>query len=121
MLEGIQIEATNQGVELIIQEVEYAASDLSAAAISIVEADVDFIIIAANQASAATAIKALHVAGSEVDCITSYVNASPSFGALIADVVGEFDVYAGAWVDFFEADGVNDGLALHTTQTGFDH
>jgi len=106
MLQGIEIEAATQNVELVVQEVEYAASDLSAAAIAIVEADVDFIIIAANQASAATAIKALHVAGSDVDCITSYVNASPSFGALIANVVGEFDVYAGAWVDFFEADGV---------------
>jgi ABC-type branched-subunit amino acid transport system substrate-binding protein len=106
MLEGIQIEATNQDVELVVQEVEYASTDLSAAAIAIVEADVDFIIIAANQASAATAIKALEVAGNDKDCITSYVNASPSFGALIAEVLDSFDVYAGAWVDFFEADGV---------------
>lgn len=113
MLQGIEIEAANQGVELVIQEVEYASADLSAAAISIVEADVDFIIIAANQASAATAIKALQLAGSEVDCITSYVNASPSFGALIAEVVGAFDVYAGAWVDFFEADGVTPSAAYN--------
>lgn len=106
MLEGIEIEAANQNVTLVKQEVEYSATDLSAAAISIVEADVDFIIIAANQGTAATAIKALEVAGSDVDCITSYVNASPSFGALVAEVVDSFDVYAGAWVNFFEADGV---------------
>jgi ABC-type branched-subunit amino acid transport system substrate-binding protein len=106
MLQGIEIEAANQGVTLVKQEVEYAATDLSAAAIAIVEADVDFIIIAANQGSAATAIKALEVAGNDKDCITSYVNASPSFGALIAEVLDSFDVYAGAWVDFFEADGV---------------
>lgn len=106
MLEGVRIEAENQGVTLVEQEVEYAATDLSAAALAIVEADVDFIIIAANQGSAATAIKALEVAGNDVDCITSYVNASPSFGALIAEVTDSFDVYAGAWVDFFEADGV---------------
>jgi ABC-type branched-subunit amino acid transport system substrate-binding protein len=106
MLEGIEIEAANQNVTIVKQEVEYAATDLSAAALAIVQADVDFIIIAANQGSAATAIKALEVAGSDVDCITSYVNASPSFGALIADVVDSFDVYAGAWVEFFEADGV---------------
>ena len=105
MLEGIEIEATNQGVTLVTVEVEYGAADLSAAALTIVEADVDFIIIAANQASAATAIKALEVAGSDVDCITSYVNASPSFAALIKDTLDSFDVYAGAWVDFFEADG----------------
>jgi len=113
MLEGIEIEAAAQGVTIVKQEVEYAATDLSAAAIAIVEADVDFIIIAANQASAATAIKALHVAGSDVDCITSYVNASPSFGALIKDVVNSFDVYAGAWVDFFEADGVTPSAAYN--------
>lgn len=106
MLEGIEIEALAQGVTLVKQEVEYSATDLSAAAISIVQADVDFIIIAANQGTAATAIKALEVAGSDVDCITSYVNASPSFGGLVAEVVDSFDVYAGAWVEFFEADGV---------------
>ena len=106
MLQGIEIEAEKQNVELVTVEVEYAASDLSAAAITIVEADVDFIIVAANQANAATAMKALEVAGSDVDCITSYVNASPSFAALIKDTLDSFDVYAGAWVDFFEADGV---------------
>jgi|LGVE01.1.fsa_nt_gb ABC-type branched-subunit amino acid transport system substrate-binding protein len=105
MLEGIEIEAANQSVELVIVEVEYGAADLSAAALTIVNADVDFIIVAANQASAATAIKALEVAGSDVDCITSYVNASPSFAALIKDTLDSFDVYAGAWVDFFEDDG----------------
>lgn len=113
MLQGIEIEAAAQGVTLVIQEVEYAATDLSAAAISIVQADVDFIIIAANQASAATAIKALQVAGNDVDCITSYVNASPSFGALIKDVVSSFDIYAGAWVDFFEADGTTPSAAYN--------
>lgn len=106
MLQGIEIEAANQGVTLVKAEIEYGASDLSAAAITIVEADVDFIIIAANQASAATAMKALEVAGSDVDCITSYVNASPSFAALIKDTLDSFDVYAGAWVNFFEEDGV---------------
>lgn len=106
MLQGIEIEAATQGVTLVKQEVEYAATDLSAAALAIVTADVDFIIVAANQASAATAIKALEVAGSDVDCITSYVNASPSFAALIKDTLDSFDVYAGAWVEFFEADGV---------------
>lgn len=106
MLQGIEIEAAAQGVTLVKQEVEYAATDLSAAALTIVQADVDFIIVAANQASAATAIKALELAGSDVDCITSYVNASPSFAALIKDTLDSFDVYAGAWVEFFEADGV---------------
>ena len=113
MLEGIEIEATNQGVTIVKQEVEYAATDLSAAALAIVEADVDFIIVAANQASAATAIKALEVAGNDKDCITSYVNASPAFGALIAEVNDSFDVYAGAWVDFFEADGVTPSAAYN--------
>ena len=105
MLQGIEIEAAAQGVTLVKQEVEFAATDLSAAALAIVEADVDFIIVAANQGSAATAIKALEVAGNDVDCITSYVNASPSFAALIADTLDSFDVYAGAWVEFTNADG----------------
>ncbi|QVK21036.1 ABC transporter substrate-binding protein [Mycoplasmatota bacterium] len=104
MLEGIELEAEKNNVELEIVEVEFGAADLSAAAIKIVEADVDFIIIAANQGSAATSIKALEVAGSDVDCITSYVNASPSFGALIAETLDSFDVYASAWVDILNDD-----------------
>lgn len=122
MLEGIEIEAAAQGVTLVKQEVEFAATDLSAAALAIVEADVDFIIVAANQGSAATAIKALEVAGNDVDCITSYVNASPSFAALIADTLDSFDVYAGAWVEFFNADGtVTDEYQLYIdTMTEFN-
>lgn len=105
MLEGVEAEALRQGITLVIVEVEYNAPDLSAAALTIVNAEVDFIIVAANQVSAGTAIKALEVAGSDVDCITSYVNASPSFAGLIKDTFDNFDVYASAWVDFFEADG----------------
>lgn len=123
MLEGVELEAERQNVELVVQEVEYAGTDLSAAAIKIVEADVDFIIIACNQASAGVAMKALQMAGSEVDCITSYVNASPSFGAVLETVLTSFDVYAGAWVSFFEEDGVTptaDYELYVETMTEFD-
>jgi len=117
MLEGVRIEAQNQNVTLVEQEVEFAGTDLSAAALAIVQADVDFIIVAANQGSAATAIKALELAGNTKDCITSYVNASPSFGALIGEVLDTFDVYAGAWVEFFKADGTpTDEYNLYVTE-----
>lgn len=123
MLEGIEIEGAKQNVELVIEEVEYAGVDLSAAAIKMVQADVDFIIIACNQASAGVAMKALQAAGSDVDCITSYVNASPSFISGIAGVLDSFDVYAGAWVNFFEEDGVTptaDYNLYVETMTEFD-
>jgi len=107
ILNGVEIEAANQNVSLVKVQVEASAIDMSAAALTIVNGDVDFIIVAANQVPAGVAIKALSAANSDVDCIVSYVNAAPSFVEGISAELANFDVYASAWINIFQADGVS--------------
>ncbi|PAT01670.1 hypothetical protein CI105_05345 [Candidatus Izimaplasma bacterium ZiA1] len=106
ILNGVEIQAALEGVTLVKKQVAPDAVDMSAAAIDILDADVDFVIIAANQTPAEVAIKALSAAGSTTDAIVSYVNAAPQFVENISAELANFDVYASAWLDIYEADGV---------------
>ncbi len=114
ILNGVEIQAEEEDVTLVKAQVAADATDMSAAALTIIQGDVDFIIIAANQAPASIAIKALNAAGNDVDVIVSYVNAAPTFIALIKDDIANFDVYANAWVNIFAENGVDfsDGYNL---------
>lgn len=105
ILNGVQIQAAKENVTLVEAQVAADATDMSSAALTIINADVDFIIIAANQVPASIAVKALSAGGSDVDCIVSYVNAASSFIELISAELANFDVYASAWINIFEADG----------------
>jgi len=118
ILNGVEIQAALEGVTLVKKQVAPDAVDMSAAAIDILDADVDFIIIAANQTPAEVAIKALSTAGSTTDAIVSYVNAAPQFVENISAELANFDVYASAWLDIYEADGVtlNAGYLEFATQ-----
>ena len=102
---GVRLQARIEGVTLIEAQVAGDAVDMSAAALTMVNAGVDIVIVAASQIPAEIAIKALSAAGSDVDVIVSYVNAAPAFVANIKDELANFDVYANAWLDLFEADG----------------
>jgi len=107
MLNGIQKRASELGIALAsVVQVDPTSDDLSTAAQSTKAAGVDVIIVAANQAPAATAIRALNVAGSDVPVITSYVNADATWLAGVQDVLVNFDVYASAWISIFAEDGV---------------
>jgi len=102
---GIRLQAKIEGVTLIEAQVAGDAVDMSAAAATIIAGDVDIVIVAASQIPAEVAIKALSAAGNTDDVIVSYVNAAPTFIANIAAELANFDVYANAWLDLFEADG----------------
>jgi len=104
ILNGVQIQATAAGVTLVTEQVAPTATDMSAAALSIFGADVDAVIVAANQVPAEIAIKALSAAGNTSPAIVSYVNASPTFIANIAAELANFDVYSSAWINIFNED-----------------
>lgn len=106
MSTGIRLQARIEGVTLVEAQVAADAVDMSAAAATILAGDVDIVIVAASQIPAEVAIKALSAAGSTDDVLVSYVNAAPTFIANISDELANFDVYASAWLDLFEADGV---------------
>jgi branched-chain amino acid transport system substrate-binding protein len=98
-LAGIQVRAAELGVELVEVQVASDANDMSSAAQTIVSANVDVAIAAANQVPSEVAIKALAAAGNTAPVITSYVNASPVFIEGIKEVLTSFDVYVNAWLD----------------------
>lgn len=106
ILNGIEIQAAAENVTLVKAEVAADAVDMSAAALTLVNGNVDIVIVAANQVPAEVAIKALSAAGSTADVIVSYVNAAPSFVGNISAELANFDVYASAWLDLFESDGI---------------
>ena len=117
ILNGVKIQAAAEGVTLVEAQVAADATDMSSAALTIINAEVDFIIIAANQVPASIAVKALSTGGSDVDCIVSYVNAAASFIELISAELANFDVYASAWINIFNADGtLSDGYNLFVTE-----
>lgn len=89
------------GVEFVEEQVAAGAADVSAAVTSIKNADVDFIIIAAIQATMPTIVKELAAQGVGVDAITTYVNVSSAMSeAVIGDIEGKFDLYGPGWVDY---------------------
>jgi ABC-type branched-subunit amino acid transport system substrate-binding protein len=117
ILSGVRKQATEEGVTLVEAQVAADATDMSAAALTIVDGDVDFVIVAANQTPASVAIKALSSAGNTADAIVSYVNAAPSFIQSIATDLANFDVYASAWINIFKEDGTfTDEYTLFATE-----
>lgn len=106
ILNGIQLRASELGIPLTEVQIDPAADDLSTAAQTILAANVDVVLVAANQVPAATSIRALSLAGSTSPVITSYVNAELSWLAGVQESLANFDIYASSWNNIFEADGV---------------
>ncbi len=100
---GVEAEAAEHGIEIVAAQV--GGDDHDSEALSIVNADVDIVILGANQGPAVTALYALLGQGNTVPVLTSYVTADASFIDFIAPVLGVFDVYANAWVDLFDDTG----------------
>lgn len=101
LLYGAQVKAKELGVELVEAQVEPGATDVSAAVTKIKEANVDFVIGAAIQATIPTIVKELAAQSVNKDVITTYVNVSPAIAStFIADIQGKFDVYGTGWVAF---------------------
>lgn len=107
LLEGIEEVADREGIELVSQQVNPDASDMSSQANSVVDANPDVVIVAANQQPAETAITALYDAGNEADVLTTYVNAAESMIENLETEVSseQFDLFASQWVNLFDEEG----------------
>ena len=98
MLEGAEAKAAELGVELVSAQVTPGATDVSAAVTSIKGEGVDFVIVAAIQATMPTIVKEMANQNMTVPAITTYVCAAVSITEQIAaDIAGKFDVYASSW------------------------
>ncbi len=92
---------TMSGIEYVEQQVAAGAPDVSSAVTAIKNANVDFVIIAAIQATMPTIVKELAAQGVNKDAITTYVNVSSAMSkAVIADIDGKFNLYGPGWVDY---------------------
>lgn len=101
LLWGAQEMAKELGVELVEQQVAAGATDVSSAVTSIKDANVDFIVGAAIQATIPTIIKELAAQNVNKDVITTYVNVSPVIAqGVVNEIAGKFDVYGNGWVSF---------------------
>jgi branched-chain amino acid transport system substrate-binding protein len=99
LLAGIESRASALGVNVVSVQVAADSADMSAAAQTVLSENVDVVIVAANQAPAEVAIKALAAAGNSAPVITSYVNANLTFGEGIREAFAAFDVYTSSWLD----------------------
>ena len=98
MLDGAQAMAAKLGVELVVEQVAAGAADVSAAVTKIMQANVDFIISGAIQATTPTIVKELAAQGNTKGVITTYVCASVAVSDAVKDsIAGKFDVYSSSW------------------------
>lgn len=112
MLEGASSKCAELGIEYVEAQVAAGAADVSAAVTSIKDAGVDFVIVAAIQATMPTIVKEMAAQGMTVPAITTYVNVSPAISEQVAtDIAGKFDVYGNGWVSY--EDERADNLALY--------
>lgn len=97
---GVEAKAKELGIEIVAEQVAAGATDVSSAVTSIKNANVDFLIGAAIQATIPTIVKELAAQNVNKDLITTYVNVSPVISeAVINEINGKFDVYGLGWVD----------------------
>ena len=101
MLDGISKMCKDNGVELVAEQVAAGAADVSAAVTSIKNANVEYVCVAAIQATMPTIVKEMAAQGMNVPAITTYVNVSPAISEQVAaDIQGKFDVYGNGWVSY---------------------
>lgn len=101
LLWGAETKAKELGVEVVTQQVAAGATDVSAAVTAIKNANVDFVVVAAIQATFPTIVKELAAQGVNKDVITTYVNVSPVIAkTVVNEIKGKFEVYGNGWVSF---------------------
>jgi len=101
LLWGSETKAKELGVQVVTQQVAAGATDVSAAVTAIKNANVDFVVVAAIQATFPTIVKELAAQGVNKNVITTYVNVSPVIAkTVVNEIKGKFDVYGNGWVAF---------------------
>lgn len=108
MLNGAKQKAQELGVELVEEQVEPGATDVSAAVTSLLADSPDFILGAAIQQTFPTIIKALNDQGNKAPVITTYVNVAPMIADAVKDAAANFEILGNGWVDFTQPTAVEE-------------
>ena len=113
ILAGVLRQAEETDVPVIVQEVDAAATDYTAAVSVLKNQGCDVVIAAMNQAPLATVMNSMRDVNYNADVITSYVSASVvTLGALVdaGSITADRRVYTTAWLDTSTEAGMNDYL-----------
>lgn len=113
MLTGIKRQAQEGSVDLVVQEVDAAATDYINAVSYLMANGCDVVIAAMNQVPLATALSSMAAVDYNVPVISSYVNASPTtLGALVdaGFITADRPVYTTTWLDTGTEAGMNEYL-----------
>ena len=119
---GVERMAQTLGVDVFSAQV--SGTDYASAALAIVNADVDVVIVAMNQWAAQAGLINLGLSGSTVPAIISYVGADASVIDGIKDFWGamNFDIFANAWVSTLDESGeLTDAFKEFQTQIARAH
>lgn len=108
MLEGAKKKAEELGVELVSEQVQPGATDVSAAVTSLLAKQPDFILGASIQETFPTIVKALGSQGNTAPVITTYVNVAPVIAESLANEASQFDILGNGWVDFTQETAVEE-------------
>lgn len=101
LLRGIRAQAEELGVAIATHSVEPEATDVSEVVQSMLEQDVDFMILAASRKPVVTIARELARQGSQVPVITSYANMSNTVANRLYQQTGDqFPIYAPSWLDY---------------------
>lgn len=100
---GLERVAQAQGVEVVSAQV--SGTDYASAALTIINADVDVIVLGMNQWNVVSALLELYANGNTKPAIMSYVAADASVLAQVKQVAAGFEVYANAWVNTIDDEG----------------
>ena len=115
ILAGVLRQAEETDIPVVVQEVDAAATDYTAAVSVLKNQGCDVVIAAMNQAPLATVLNSMRDVNYNADVITSYVSASVvTLGALVdaGSITADRRVYTTAWLDTSTDEGMNDYKAF---------
>ena len=115
MLAGIQRQAQEGTVDLVVQEVDASATDYITAVSYLMAQGCDVVIAAMNQAPLGVAVASMAAIEYNVPILTSYVNASvATLGAFVdaGYITADRPIYATAWLDTSTDAGMADYMSF---------
>ena len=123
MLAGIKRQMEEIDVEVVVQEVDPAATEYTAAVSMLKNAGCDVVIGAMNQAPMQTLMISMRDVNYNAKVITSYVSASAVFLGGLVDVgaiTAERPVYATSWLDVTTEQGYAEMMEFATVQLAWE-
>lgn len=123
LLAGVKRQMEDIDVEVVIQEVDAAAPDFSAAVNFLMNSGCDVVIGAMNQAPVQTLMNSMRDAGYEVPVITSYVSANAAFLGSMVDtgaITAARPVYTTTWLDATSEQGMAEYMDFYTIMAAYE-